>query len=79
MDNGQFEKALPLLERSLSIMRENLPREHLDLAHGEIACILLCWMDFMINSRRNEWITDGQFGLFVLSYQTVVLVLSRPG
>ena len=75
MDNGQFEKALPLLERSLSIMRENLPREHLDLAHGEIACILLCWMDFMINSRRNELITDGQFGLFVLSYQSVVHVL----
>ena len=42
MDNGQFEKALPLLERSLSIMRENLPGEHLDLANGEIVCILLC-------------------------------------
>ena len=79
MNNGQFEKALPLLERSLSIMRENLPGEHLNLANGEIVCILLCWMDFMINSRRNELITDGQFGLFVLSYQTVVLVLSKPG
>ena len=75
MDNGQFEKALPLLERTLSIMRENLPGEHLDLANGEIACILLCWMDFMINSRRNELISDGKFGLFVLSYQTVVQVL----
>ena len=58
MDNGQYEKALPLLERTLSIRRENLPGEHLDLANGEIACILLCWMDFMSNSRRNEWITD---------------------
>ena len=75
MDNGQFEKALPLLERSLSIKRQNLPREHLDLANGEIACILLCWMEFMSNSRRNELISDGRFGLFVLSYQTVVLVL----
>ena len=75
MDNGQFEKALPLLERSLSIMRENLPGEHLNLAKGEIVCILLCWMDFMINSRRNEWITDGKFGLFVLSYHSVVHVL----
>ena len=42
MLNGQFEKALPLLERSLSVMRENLPGDHLDLARGGIICILYC-------------------------------------
>ena len=41
MDNGQFEKALPLLERSLSISREHLPGDHLNLAHGKIICIIL--------------------------------------
>ena len=41
MDNGQFEKALPLLERSLSIRREHLPGDHLDLADGKIICIIL--------------------------------------
>ena len=41
MKEGQFQKALPLLERSLSIRRENLPGDHLDLANGEIICVLL--------------------------------------
>ena len=41
MENSQFEKALPLLERCLSINRENLPGNHLHLANGEIICILL--------------------------------------
>ena len=36
MENGQSERALPLLERSLHIKRENLPEDHFDLAHGEI-------------------------------------------
>ena len=43
MDNGQFEKALPQLERSLSINRRNLPGDHLDLANGEIICVSLYW------------------------------------
>ena len=56
METGQFEKALPLLERSLSIMRENLPGDHLDLATGEIICILLeieciCYENEMIKCR----------------------------
>ena len=41
MDDGQFKRALPLLERSLSISREHLPGDHLDLAHGKIICIIL--------------------------------------
>ena len=45
MENGQFEKALPLLERCLSIRRDNLQGDHLDLADGEIICIALHWKD----------------------------------
>ena len=41
MKDGQFKRALPLLERSLSISREHLPGDHLDLAHGKIICIIL--------------------------------------
>ena len=41
MENGQFEKALALLERSLSISREHLPGDHFDLADGKIICIIL--------------------------------------
>ena len=33
--NGQHEKALPLLERGLSIVREHLPGNHMDVANGE--------------------------------------------
>ena len=56
IENDQFEKALPLLERSLSIMRENLPGDHLDIASGEIICILLlieciCYETEMIKCR----------------------------
>ena len=67
MGNGQFNRALPLLERSLSIMKENLPGEHLDLKNGEIICTVQRLRDFMSNSKRNVSITDGQFVLFVLS------------
>ena len=67
MGNGQFNRALPLLERSLSIMKENVPGGHLDLANGEIICTLQCLRDFMSNSKRNVSITDGQFVLFDLS------------
>jgi hypothetical protein len=41
MENGQFEKALPVLERALSIMRQHLPIHHYDLAQGEMICIVL--------------------------------------
>ena len=41
MDDSQFKRALPLLERSLSISREHLPGDHLDLARGKIICIIL--------------------------------------
>ena len=41
MEDGQFKRALPLLERSLSIRREHLPVDHLDLADGKIICIIL--------------------------------------
>ena len=56
MKNGQLEKALPLLERSLSIRRENLPGDHLDIARGETICILLeieciCYETEMIKCR----------------------------
>ena len=47
MVNGQFEEALPLLERSLSVMREHLPGDHVELARGEIICILLYQSDCM--------------------------------
>ena len=33
--NGQHEKALPVLERCLSIIREHLPGDHMDVAKGE--------------------------------------------
>ena len=41
MKDGQFKRALALLERSLSIRREHLPGDHLDLADGKIICIIL--------------------------------------
>ena len=47
MENGQLEEALPLLERSLSVMREHLPGDHVHLASGEIICILLYQRDCM--------------------------------
>ena len=54
MDNGQFEEALPLLERSLSVMREHLPGDHVELAKGEIICILLYQSDCMtVNNGRS--------------------------
>ena len=54
MDNGQPEEALPLLERSLSVMREHLPGDHVDLARGEIICILLYQRDCMtVNNGRS--------------------------
>ena len=40
MVNGQCEKALPLLERCLSINREHLPGDHVDIAMGEIVYIV---------------------------------------
>ena len=40
MQNGQCEKALPLLERCLSISREHLPGDHVDMASGEIVYIV---------------------------------------
>ena len=40
MENGQFERALLLLERTLSIRREYLPGGHFDLANGKIHVIL---------------------------------------
>ena len=55
MDNGQVEEALPLLERSLSIMREHLPGDHVDLAMGELLCILLYQRDCMtVNDGRRS-------------------------
>ena len=36
MRNGQHEKAFPLLERSLAILREHLPTDHWHVAVGEI-------------------------------------------
>ena len=55
MENGQFEEALPLLERSLSIMRDHLPGDHVELAKGEIIRILLYQRDCMTvnNGRRS--------------------------
>ena len=54
MENGQLEEALPLLERSLSITREHLPGDHVDLAKGEIICILLYQRDCMtVNNGRS--------------------------
>ena len=54
MENGQFEEALPLLERSLSVMREHLPGDHVRLANGEIICILLYQRDCMtVNNGRS--------------------------
>ena len=59
MENIQFEKALPLLERSLSINRENLPGNHLELANGEIICILQCVTErFMTTNRLDELIAS---------------------
>ena len=55
MENGQFEKALLLLERGLSINRENLPGEHLDLASGEI---IQTMQDFMTYTTRNELVAS---------------------
>ena len=63
MENGQFDRALLLLKRSLSINRENLPKGHLNLAPGEIFCILLCWRDFMSNVEMNQLLIDSLVGL----------------
>ena len=52
MENGQFEKALPLLEISLASMRENLPGDHLDMANGEKICILLYWRVCMTINKK---------------------------
>jgi Tfp pilus assembly protein PilF len=38
LKNAEAERALPILERSLMIMRENLPENHLHLAHCKIIC-----------------------------------------
>ena len=54
MMNGQFDKALPLLERSLSLRRENLPGDHVDLTHGEIVCILFGSDSVTINGSTNN-------------------------
>ena len=54
MENGQLEEALPLLERSLSVMREHLPGDHVELAKGEMICILLYQSDCMtVNNGRS--------------------------
>ena len=45
MQSGQFEKALPVLERSLSVRRQSLPEDHLDLAHGDLICIIQCTLE----------------------------------
>ena len=39
--HGQFEKALPILERSLFVGRECLPGDNLELTEGETVCIIL--------------------------------------
>ena len=45
MTNGEFEKAL-------SIRREHLPGDHMDLANSEIVFTILGWLHDI--SRRNE-------------------------
>ena len=39
MKNGQSGRALPLMERSLSISREYVAGDHLHLANGEILVV----------------------------------------
>ena len=54
MDNGQLEEALPLLERSLSVRREHLPGDHVEMAFGEMISILLYQRDCMtVNNGRS--------------------------
>ena len=52
MTNGEFEKALSLLENCLSIRREHLPGDRMDLANSEIVFTILGWLHDI--SRRNE-------------------------
>jgi hypothetical protein len=53
INNGEYERALPILNRCLSIRRDNLPEDHIDLAIGEFIVKGIVLLKVVICSCRN--------------------------